>query len=128
MVEVLRESISTTGFWDNVVARINAKGQPELVTPDNSRVRLLVAARTGISESAVRRTWRSHGLQPHRHRQFKLSNDWSFVGKLCDVVGLYVDPPATLPPMACRHRLYAIAPMRFGLNWRLSFFEDMITW
>ncbi len=27
---VLRESIRTTGFWDNVVARINAKGNPEL--------------------------------------------------------------------------------------------------
>ena len=37
---------------------------------------------------------RSHGLQPHRYRQFKLSSDPNFVGKLRDVVGLYVDPPA----------------------------------
>ncbi len=36
----------------------------------------------------------SHGLQPHRVRQFKLSNDPRFVDKLRDVVGLYVDPPA----------------------------------
>ena len=35
-----------------------------------------------------------HGLQPHRTRQFKLSNDPRFVDKLRDVVGLYVDPPA----------------------------------
>ena len=34
------------------------------------------------------------GLQPHRVRQFKLSNDPRFVDKLRDVVGLYVDPPA----------------------------------
>ena len=54
----------------------------------------MMAAVTGISESAVRRIWRSHGLQPHRYRQFKLSNDPNFVGKLRDVVGLYVDPPA----------------------------------
>jgi transposase len=54
----------------------------------------MMAAPTGISESAVRRIWRSHGLQPHRYRQFKLSNDPNFVGKLRDVVGLYVDPPA----------------------------------
>ena len=54
----------------------------------------MMAAATGISESAVRRIWRSHGLQPHRYRQFKLSNDPNFVGKLRDVVGLYVDPPA----------------------------------
>jgi transposase len=54
----------------------------------------MMAAETGISESAVRRIWRSHGLQPHRYRQFKLSNDPNFVDKLRDVVGLYVDPPA----------------------------------
>ncbi len=54
----------------------------------------MVAVATGISASAVRRIWRSHGLQPHRYRQFKLSNDPKFVSKLRDVVGLYVDPPA----------------------------------
>jgi hypothetical protein len=42
----------------------------------------------------VRRTWRSHGFQPHRFRQFKLSSDPNFIGKLRDVVGLFVDPPA----------------------------------
>jgi hypothetical protein len=41
----------------------------------------------------VQRIWRSHGLQPHRVRQFKLSKDPAFVDKLRDVVGLYVDPP-----------------------------------
>jgi|TARA_Y100000310_G_C20541362_1_gene743463 transposase len=54
----------------------------------------MMATASGISESAVRRIWRSHGLQPHRYRQFKLSNDPNFVSKLRDVVGLYVDPPA----------------------------------
>ena len=42
----------------------------------------------------VRRIWKAHDLQPHRCRQFKLSNDPKFVDKLRDVVGLYVDPPA----------------------------------
>ena len=54
----------------------------------------MMAAQVGISETAVRRIWRSHGLQPHRWRQFKLSKDPNFVDKLRDVVGLYVDPPA----------------------------------
>ena len=47
----------------------------------------------GISASAVRRIWKAHGLQPHRWRQFKLSNDPQFVDKLRDVIGPYVDPP-----------------------------------
>lgn len=53
-----------------------------------------MAAQIGISVSSVQRIWRGHGLQPHRVRQFKLSNDPEFVSKLRDIVGLYVDPPA----------------------------------
>jgi len=54
----------------------------------------MMAAVVRTSESAIRRIWRSHGLQPHRFRQFKLSSDPNFVDKLRDVVGLYVNPPA----------------------------------
>jgi transposase len=54
----------------------------------------MMAKAVGISASSVQRIWRAHGLQPHRVRQFKLSNDPKFVDKLRDVVGLYVDPPA----------------------------------
>ncbi len=54
----------------------------------------MMAKAAGISVSSVQRIWRAHGLQPHRVRQFKLSNDPLFVEKLRDVVGLYVDPPA----------------------------------
>jgi transposase len=53
-----------------------------------------MAEAAGVSISSVPRIWRAHGLQPHRVRQFKLSNDPDFVGKLRDIVGLYVDPPA----------------------------------
>ena len=54
----------------------------------------MMAGEIGISVSSVQRIWRAHGLQPHRVRQFKLSNDPKFIEKLRDVVGLYVDPPA----------------------------------
>lgn len=53
-----------------------------------------MAKASGVSVSSVQRIWRSHGLQPHRMRRFKLSNDPRFAEKLRDVVGLYVDPPA----------------------------------
>ena len=53
-----------------------------------------MAKASGISASSVRRIWRSHGLQPHRFRRFKLSTDPQFAAKLRDIVGLYVDPPA----------------------------------
>ena len=54
----------------------------------------LMAKAAGVSVSSVQRICRAHGLQPHRVRQFKLSNDPKFVDKLRDVVGLYIDPPA----------------------------------
>jgi len=48
----------------------------------------MIAKVVGISVSAVQRIWRANGLQPHRVRQFKLSNDPEFISKLRDVVGL----------------------------------------
>jgi len=54
----------------------------------------MMAKQVGISVSSVQRIWHTHGLQPHRVRQFKLSRDRQFVTKLRDIVGLYVDPPA----------------------------------
>ena len=53
-----------------------------------------MAKAVGVSVSSVQRVWRKNGLQPHRIRQFKLSNDKRFAEKLRDIVGLYVDPPA----------------------------------
>ncbi len=52
-----------------------------------------MAKQVGISPSSVQRIWRSHRLQPHRLRQFKLSNYPAFPEKLHDLVGPYVDPP-----------------------------------
>jgi len=48
----------------------------------------------GLAVSTVQKIWKTHGLAPHRWRRFKLSNDPGFAGKLRDVVGLYVSPPA----------------------------------
>jgi transposase len=53
-----------------------------------------MAKAVGISLSAVQGIWRAHGLAPHRVRTFKLSKDPAFIGKLRDIVGLYVSPPA----------------------------------
>jgi len=47
----------------------------------------------GLSEATVRRIWKQHGLKPHLVKTFKLSRDRAFVEKLCDVVGLYLNPP-----------------------------------
>jgi transposase len=53
-----------------------------------------MAAASSVSLRSVQRIWTAHGLQPHRVRRFKLSQDPAFAAKLRDVVGLYLDPPA----------------------------------
>jgi transposase len=52
-----------------------------------------LAEELGVDHVLVHRVWKAHGLQPHRVRHFKLSNDPRFIEKLTDVVGLYLNPP-----------------------------------
>jgi putative transposase len=52
-----------------------------------------MAKEIGVSKSTVQRVWNTFGLQPHRQRHFKLSNDPFFVEKVRDIVGLYLNPP-----------------------------------
>ena len=47
----------------------------------------------GVSHSTVQKIWAARGLKPHRVETFKLSKDPRFEEKLCDVVGLYLNPP-----------------------------------
>jgi hypothetical protein len=53
----------------------------------------ILAKALGTSSAMVQRVWAANGLQPHRTKTFKLSNNPHFAVKLLDVVGLYLDPP-----------------------------------
>lgn len=76
-----------------VVARIlEATTQEKPAAATHWSVRSL-AQHLGINRSVVHRVWRSHNLQPHRTKTFKLSNDPEFEQKLHDIVGLYLNPP-----------------------------------
>ncbi len=52
-----------------------------------------LAAVMHTTHSFVHRVWQSVGLKPHLDKTFKVSNDPHFEEKLCDVVGLYLNPP-----------------------------------
>lgn len=52
-----------------------------------------MAAKAGLSQTAISRIWRAFSLPPHRSETFKLSKDPLFVEKVRDIVGLYLDPP-----------------------------------
>ena len=52
-----------------------------------------LARETRCAKSTVHRIWQAFGLQSHRQRHFKLSNDPFFVEKVRDIVGLYLHPP-----------------------------------
>jgi len=52
-----------------------------------------MAAKVGLSQTAISRIWRAFSLQPHRTETFKLSKDPLFVEKVRDIVGIYLHPP-----------------------------------
>lgn len=60
-----------------------------------------LARALGCSDTMVQRVWKDNGLQPHRTKPFKVSNDPRFVEKLVDVVGLYLNPPERALVLSC---------------------------
>ena len=54
------------------VVRLTLEKTPKGVTHWSSR---MLAARTGLSQSTIRRIWRAFGLKPHRSESFQLSRD-----------------------------------------------------
>ena len=52
-----------------------------------------MAAKLGLTQSAVHRVWQAFGLKPHVVQHFKLSTDPDFVDKVHDITGLYLNPP-----------------------------------
>ena len=53
----------------------------------------LLGRHLGIGDATVARAWREYGVQPWRAQTFKFSTDPELVGKVTDVVGLYLAPP-----------------------------------
>lgn len=82
-----------------------------------------MAKETGLSQSSISRIWRAFSLQPHRSETFKLSNDPLFVGKVRDIVGLYLNPPDKAlvlcvdekSQMQALERTQPLLPMRPGV-------------
>ncbi len=91
-----------------------------------SAVRL--AKKMGVSHSTVHRIWQKYGLQPHRVKTFKFSNDPEFDAKMADIVGLYLDPPERALVLSvdeksqiqALNRTQPILPLRPGLPARMT--------
>jgi len=75
----------------DIVARTLA-GPPKRLGVTHWSTRLL-ASKVGVSNFTVASIWREYGLKPHRTQTFKFSTDPELVGKIRDIVGLYLNPP-----------------------------------
>jgi hypothetical protein len=53
----------------------------------------LLARHLGIGDATVAKAWREYRVQPWRAESFRFSTDPLLVGKVTDVVGLYLNPP-----------------------------------
>lgn len=92
LYDELRSGRPRTYSDDQVAALVMKTLQTKPKNATQWSVRSL-AAETGVSKSTVQRIWSTFGLQPHRQRHFKLSNDPFFVEKVRDICGLYLNPP-----------------------------------
>jgi transposase len=77
---------------DQVAELINTALQSKPPERSHWSVRRL-AEHTAIAPTTVHRYLKTFGLQAHRSKTFKLSNDPFFVEKVRDIVGLYLNPP-----------------------------------
>jgi len=84
-----RRPIYGQDFVEKVVST-TLREPPPGVTHWSTRT---LAAHLGVSHGTVNEIWRDMGLQPHRTRTFKYSNDPLLEEKVTDVVGLYMNPP-----------------------------------
>jgi transposase len=84
-----RRPIYGQKFVEKVVSTTLRK-PPRGVTHWSTRT---MAAHLGVSRGTINTIWRDMGLQPHRTRTFKHSNDPRLEEKVTDVVGLYMNPP-----------------------------------
>jgi transposase len=73
-----------------IAATLTAPPKKLGVTHWSSR---LLAGHLKIGNATVARAWRRYGVQPWRAGTFKFSTDPELVGKVTDVVGLYLAPP-----------------------------------
>lgn len=73
-----------------ITATLTAPPKKYGVTHWSSR---LLATHLQIGNATVARAWRKYGVQPWRSETFKFSTDPELVGKVTDVVGLYLAPP-----------------------------------
>jgi transposase len=88
----------------------------------------LLAARLKVSPATVARAWRAYGVQPWRTESFRFSTDPELVGKVTDVVGLYLAPPENAVVLCVDEksqiqaldRTQPILPMQPGLIERRS--------
>jgi transposase len=87
-----------------------------------------LARQVGISPASVLRIWHAFGLQPWRTESFKISPDPLLTGKIRDVVGLYLAPPANAavfavdekPHIQALERTAPVLPMLPGVPERRS--------
>src|SRR3954452_8060143 len=82
---------------EQVVTATLEQAPPDAGTHWSTR---MMAAHTGLTQTAVSRIWRAFELKPHKVDYWKLSTDPNFVDKLYDVVGLYLPVRRT----RCGHR------------------------
>lgn len=74
---------------DRILAQLELPPPPGMASWDGGSL----ATALDVSDDAVWRVLRKHGVQLQRHRSWCVSTDPEFAAKAADVIGLYLNPP-----------------------------------
>ena len=74
---------------DRILAQLELPPPPGMASWDGGSL----ATALGVSDDAVWRVLRKHGVQLQRHRSWCVSTDPEFAAKAADVIALYLNPP-----------------------------------
>ena len=104
-----------------ITATLQAPPKKYGVTHWSSR---LLADHLKLGNATVARAWRKYGVAPWRSETFKFSTDPELVGKVTDIVGLYLAPPENAivlcvdekSQIQALDRTAPMLPMRIGDN------------
>lgn len=84
-----------------------------------------LAAATGLSQSAISRIWRSYDRPPYTTRTWTLSTQPGLTDLVCDVAGVFVDPPHDMLAL-CALRDDLVATSRYRMPRGLRIGPDLV--
>lgn len=112
----LAERRPELGYACSTVANPLSAPPPKRLGVTHWSTRLLAKTLGVVSDATAAKAWREYRVQPWRAESLRSTNDPELVGKVTDVVGLYLNPPENAIVLCADEKSQIQALDRFRLR------------